>query len=203
MKKLFYLIILAVVLLTFFTLPCLAESAEELTFEVESAKDEATESEITLADRLTEFWNGYTAEILSGGGIATTLGLIIFLWKKIKPLLLKLQKAGDETADVQNKQSKAINGLIDTIDALYERITKIEDKLGTIRTNDERETKHFKEVQRSIADIAKILDTVYSHSKVLSQGTKGLVHTYCDACVKIAEREINGDAEVGENVKDN
>lgn len=191
MKKLFCLI-LVITLISLFALPCFAESVE--TPETE---------EITLGERLSEFWNKYTAEILSGGGMATTIGLIIFLWKKIKPLLLKVLKAGNETADVQDKQSKAINGLIDIIDVVDERISTIEDKLGAISTNDEKETEHFKEVQRGLEDLAKILDTVYSHSKVLTQGTKDLVHTYCADCIKIAEHEINSGAEVTANDKAN
>jgi archaellum component FlaC len=167
----------------------------------ESAEENVTESEVTLLDRLTEFWNEYTAEILSGGGMVTTLGLIIFLWKKIKPLLLKVLKAGNETADVQDKQSKAINNLIDLLDKIDERMTALEEKINAVNNNNETVTEHFKEVQKSLEDLAKILDTVYSHSKVLSQGTKDLVHTYCADCIKIAEHEINGGAEVSNNVK--
>jgi hypothetical protein len=191
MKKLFCLI-LVITLISLFALPCFAESVEIPETE-----------EITLGERLSEFWNKYTAEILSGGGIATTLGLIIFLWKKIKPLLLKLLKAENETADVQDKQSKAINSLIDGTAAVDEKLAKIEEKVITLSSNDNRNAEHFKEVQRALVDIAKLLDTVYSHSSVLSQATKNMVHTYCADCIKIAEHEINGDVEVSENVKSN
>lgn len=189
MKKLFCLI-LVITLISLFALPCFAESVE--TPETE---------EITLGDRLTEFWNSYMSEILSGGSIVTTIGIVVLLWKKIKPLLLKLLRAGNETADVQDKQSEAINSLIDIIGEIDKRIATIEDKLAAISTNDEKETEHFKEVQRVLEDLAKILDTVYSHSKVLGNGTKELVHTYCADVIKIAEHEINGGAEVTENVK--
>ena len=184
MKKLFCLI-LVITLISLFALPCFAESVE--TPETE---------EITLGDRLTEFWNDYMSEILSGGSIVTTIGIVVLLWKKIKPLLLKLLRAGNETADVQDKQSKAINSLIDGIEKVDERITAFEEKVNTLSTNNDQVTEHFKEVQRSLADLAKLLDTVYSHSKALSQGTKDLVHTYCAECIKIAEGEINGNAEV-------
>lgn len=200
MKKLFCLIF-AVLCISILVLPCIAESVENPDIMIESAEEEVTESEVTLLDRLTEFWDEYTAEILSGGGIATTLGLIIFLWKKIKPFLLKLLKAENETADVQDKQSKAINNLIDGVNTVDERMMAFEEKINAISNNNETVTEHFKEVQKSLEDLAKILDTVYSHSKVLSQGTKDLVHTYCADCIKIAEHEINGGAEVSNNVK--
>jgi archaellum component FlaC len=200
MKKLFCLFF-AVLFICILVLPCYAESTENPDIVIESAEEEVTESEVTLLDRLTEFWNEYTAEILSGGGMVTTLGLIIFLWKKIKPLLLKVLKAGNETADVQDKQSKAINNLIDLLDKIDERMTALEEKINAVNNNNETVTEHFKEVQKSLEDLAKILDTVYSHSKVLSQGTKDLVHTYCADCIKIAEHEINGGAEVSNNVK--
>lgn len=202
MKKLFCLFF-AVLLTSILVLPCYAESIENSDVIIESAEEEVTESEVTLLDRLTEFWDEYTAEILSGGGMVTTLGLIIFLWKKIKPLLLKLLKTGDETADVQDKQSKAINNLIDRINMVDQRITAFEEKVNAISNNNEAVTEHFKEVQKGLVDIAKLLDTVYSHSSVLSQATKNMVHTYCADCIKIAEHEINGGAEVTENDKTN
>lgn len=202
MKKLFCLFF-AVLFTCILVLPCYAESIENSDIVIESAEEEVTESEVTLLDRLTEFWNEYTAEILSGGGMITTLGLIIFLWKKIKPLLLKVLKAGNETADVQDKQSKAINNLIDGINTVDKRMTALEEKVNAVSNNNEAVAEHFKEVQKSLEDLAKILDTVYSHSKVLSQGTKDLVHTYCADCIKIAEHEINCGAEVKENDKTN
>lgn len=185
--------------MTLLAVPCLAESVEldtELVVDPES-------KEVTLGERLAEFWNEYTSEIISSGGIATTLGLVFFLWKKIKPMLVKLLTAGSESADVQNKQSRAINNLIDGIEKVDERITAFEEKVNTLSTNNDHVTEHFKEVQRSLADLAKLLDTVYSHSKALSQGTKDLVHTYCADCIKIAEHEINGNAEVTEDVEAN
>ena len=191
MKKLFCLI-LVIFLMTILITPCFAESVE---LEEETVIEPETEK-ITLGERLNEFWNRYTAEIISGGGIATTLGLVFFLWKKIKPMLVNLLTAGSESADVQNKQSKAINNLIDGIEKVDERITAFEEKVNAISTNNDQVSEHFKDVQRSLADLAKLLDTVYSHSSVLSQATKNMVHTYCADCIKIAEHEINGDAEV-------
>ncbi len=192
MKKLFCLIItLSLVMLL--SVPCLAESAEDPT----------GEETVTVFDRLVEYWVAYAPEILSGGSILTTLSLVFILWKKTKQFLVKLLTAGNETADVQDKQSKAINNLIDGINTVDERMTAFEEKVNAISSNNEAVTEHFKEVQKSLGDLAKILDTVYSHSKVLSQGTKDLVHTYCADCIKIAEHEINGGAEVAENVKAN
>ena len=185
--------------MTLLAVPCFAESVE---LDTEPVIDPESK-EITLGERLAEFWENYTAEIISSGGIATSLGLVFFLWKKIKPMLVKLLTAGSESADVQNKQSKAINNLIDGIEKVDERITAFEKKVNTLSTNNDHVTEHFKEVQKSLADLARLLDTVYSHSGNLSQGTKNLVHTYCADCVKIAEREINGGAEVTEDVEAN
>ena len=191
MKKLFCLI-LVIFLMTLIAVPCFAESVE---LEEETVIEPETEK-ITLGERLNEFWNRYTAEIITGGGIATTLGLVFFLWKKIKPMLNGLIISDTEATGVRNNQSKAINSLIDGIGKVDKRITALEEKVNTLSTKNDHVTEHFKEVQRSLADLAKLLDTVYSHSKALSQGTKDLVHTYCADCIKIAEHEINGDAEV-------
>ena len=200
MKKLFCLIF-AVLLTSILVLPCYAESIENSDVIIESAEEEVTESEVTLLDRLTEFWDEHTVETFSAGGTVITLVILIVLRKRIDPLLLKLLNTGNETADVQDKQSKAINNLIDGINKVDERMTAVEEKVNAITNNNEAVTEHFKEVQRALVDIAKLLDTVYSHSSVLSQATKNMVHTYCADCIKIAEHEINGGAEVSKNVK--
>lgn len=200
MKKLFCLIFLFLLLFAL-ALPCLAES-------VQSEANTEEDAGITLGERITEFWNDYTSEILSGGGILATLGLFFALWKKIKPLLSEILvkivsviNAGTDSANIQDKHSQALNGLMDGLEMLDNKIALFEKTVDAVKEKHIQTDEHFKEIQKSLSDIARLLDAVYSNSKALPQGVKDMVHLYSADCVRIAEHEIYGDTEGKNNVE--
>ncbi len=187
MKKI--LIILCVLLITTaFTIPCFAEdnSAEE----------------VTVFMRVEEFINTYTAEILSGGGILAVIGAVFVIWRKIKPLLFdivekikKITVQNGESSDVQDKQSVALNAIMEGLEKADKKIEQYQKIVDTMNDKQVETTEHFKEIQRSLSTLARLFDTVYSNSKALPQGAKDMVHLTCAECIKIADHEIYGDTE--------
>lgn len=181
--------IFAVICVT--SLTCVAEAA---------VGDPVTE--VSVFDRIWEWINTYTAEIAAGGGVTVMLVALITFWKKIKPILTaivegikKIFTACNDAADVQDKHSGALNGLIDMLNDTNTKIAQLEAKLTTVESKESEESEHFKHIQESLKSLAMLFDTVYSNSK-LPQGTKDMVHVSCAECIRIADREINGNIEV-------
>lgn len=189
MKKIFKLLMI-IAIVGAMTLVC---SAEELVTETAPA---------SVFDRLWEWINAYTTEIAAGGGVTVMLVALIAFWKRIKPMLTAIVEgiknifnACKDTADVQDKHSGALNGLIDMLNDTKTRIAQLEAKLTSVESKESEESEHFKHIQESLKSLAMLFDTVYSNSK-LPQGTKDMVHVSCAECIRIADREINGDIEV-------
>lgn len=193
MKKILCFI-LTLSLIFILAMPCFAE-------EIIPEADAGTETEITFGERLIEFWNEYTAEILSSGGILATLGLVFTLWRKLKPLLTKILKTGADSSYVQDKHSKALNGLLDGVEELDKKITDFENNLSLVKQTQNETAEHFKEIQRSLSNLARLLDAAYSNSKALPQGTKEMIHLSCAECIRIADHEIYGETEGASNVE--
>ena len=188
-KLLIFIIVLA--LLGAMSVTCLAEEVANETV-----------NEASVFDRLWEWVSTYTAEIAAGGCATIMLGALITFWKKIKLILTtivegikKIFSACNDAADVQDKHSGALNGLIDMLNDTKTRIAQLEAKLTSVESKESEESEHFKHIQESLKSLAMLFDTVYSNSK-LPQGTKDMVHVSCAECIRIADREINGDIEV-------
>ena len=199
MKKIFCFIF---VLITCFALT-LSVSAEEASLDEETVGEV---TEVTILDRIEEFIAKYTTELISGGGIAATVGMFLLIWKKIKPdlkdMLLKIGsiiKSSEDSADVQDKHSKAINSLIDAVDLIDKKITDFERITSEAKKSQGETVEHFKEIQRSLATLARLFDTAYSNNKALPQGTKEIIHSACAECIMIAEHEIYGETEGNKN----
>lgn len=184
MKKICFLIFICVMIFTVFAVPCLAEEAADVhTGEPESA--------ITFIDRVTEFATTYCVELLSGTGIAVTLGAIIAFWGKVKKFLTdiierlkRIFSAGEDSAGVQELQSKALNGIIDSVDAIDKQMCKFQDIVDAINSKQVETTEQFVLLHKALEAIAKMLDLVYANNKALPQGLKDMVHLYCAECAK-------------------
>ena len=192
MKKIFKLLMIIAIVCAM-TLVC---SAEELVTETAPA---------SVFDRLWEWINAYTAEIAAGGGVTVMLVALIAFWKRIKPMLTaivegikKIFSACNDAADVQDKHSGALNNIIDAFNKLDAKLSQLETKLESVEYKETQDKEHFKHIQESLRSFARLFDTVYSNSR-LPQGTKDMVHVSCAECLKIAEREINGETEVAQD----
>jgi methyl-accepting chemotaxis protein len=179
MKKLFILFVTALFVIGVFILPCYAEEAVEHAEDIE---------EVDFLGRCEEWLDEHVGAIVGGSASATIVTLLLIFLKtnhnldNIFSKVKKIKKTASETAETQDKQSKAINDLIDGLAEVGERINEIK-AFGDF-------AERFKTLQMDLKAIAKVLDTVYSNSHALPQGTKNMVHTLCAEIMQIADSEI-------------
>ena len=183
MKKLFILFCVALLVIGVLTLPCYAEEASEDVIVEES-------EEVDFLGRCEEWLDEHVGAIV-GGSTSAMIVTLLFVFLKTNHNLAdmlskvtKIKKTAGETAETQDRQSGAINDLIDGLSELGEQIKELK-ALGDF-------AERFKAVQKDLTKIAQVLDTVYTNSVALPQGTKNMVHTLCAEVMKIAEGEIYG-----------
>lgn len=177
MKKLFILFCTVLLIIGVLTLPCYAEEAVEPSEDTE---------EVDFLGRCEEWLDEHVGAVVGGSASAmlTVLAIIFLKTNNVFSKVTKIKNTTGETADIQNNQSKAINDLIDGLSELGEQIKELKEFKDFVE--------RFKALQKDLSAIAKVLDTVYSNSVALPQGTKNMVHTLCAEVMKIAEGEIYG-----------
>lgn len=192
MKKLFILFCTALFVIGALTISCYAEEVSKDVIVEES-------EEADFLARCEEWLDEHVGAIVGGSASAIIVTLLFIFLKTNHSLadifskVTKIKKTAGETAETQDKQSEAINNLIDGISELGKQL----DDFKALEAFTER----FKAVQKALTALAKVLDTVYSNSVALPQGTKNMVHTLCAEIMKIAEGEIYGSEEKKDECK--
>ena len=186
MKKIF---VLFVAMLITFSMVSIVGYAEEVSGDVITGES----AEVDFLDRCEEWLDEHVGAIVGGSATAIIVTLLFVFFKTNHSLtdifskVIKIKKTAGETAETQDKQSEAINNLIDGLSELGKQIGEL-NALGAF-------TEQFKAVQKNLNSIAKVLDTVYTNAEVLPQGTKNMVHTLCAEVIMIANSEIYGTEE--------
>ena len=194
MKRIFA-VIMIIAMLALFALPAAASEIAPEEPETESVAPDVTEDnegEVRMFDRLSEIWDTYSEEIISGGGIFTVVSGLVIFWRKIKPLLHKalavlsaLVTGVDDETKKPTQQSRVLNGIVDGVEKLDKRIEALD---AALQERDDVK-RHFEAVEKELCALARAVTLVYSNSK-LPQGVKDQVNLECAECIRTAREDI-------------
>lgn len=208
MKKILCFLMCALVLLAFGAMPAFAEEISEdtvtetdfagTTVDPEVDEEDGTEEEIsdevyTLLDRVKEYYNKYSVEVLTAGGDVALIAAYIayFIWQKLKNKDVKddLKKVISNTGEVAVSQGGVVgaaNGLIDGYNATAK---KIDDIMQIYKGLKDKEVERDLLLSRVIVQnqtMLEIIQTAYANSQ-LPQGTKDLVIYKYAKCLALTD----------------
>lgn len=214
MKKILCFLMCALVLLALGAMPAFAEEiSEDAVTETDFAgttvdpevdeevdAEDGTEEEIsdevyTLLDRVKEYYNKYSVEVLTAGGDVALIAAYIayFIWQKLKNKDVKddLKKVISNTGDVAVSQGGVVgaaNGLIDGYNAASKKIDEFMQFYAQFQEKDAERDLLLSRLLVQNSAMMEIIQTAYANSQ-LPQGTKDLVIYKYAKCLALTDDE--------------